>query len=251
MSFRVEPVQVRAQVLDREPSTYQIGNSSPSTSSSPATLRHCPLYSAHIFDVGIFKDTIGPSLALHSSLAVAAWGAGRYLDRVDAKDWLWPSAPVINAWWSAVGRRIFFDGLPIATAFKILSWPERLLLTGVTAWGLRLFSHVAYRTKKAGKDDAGYDSLKKEEGFWNKALSGLFLPEALLQVIVALPFTAPFRHQGAVMSGYHPHVQALAVGLFSAGFALETLADIQLERHKRESSGLLKDGVWGIVRHPK
>ena len=43
-----------------------------------------------------------------------------------------------------------------------------------------------------------------------------------------------------------------AVGLFSAGLALETLADWQLDQFKAEgNTGILKEGVWSIVRHPK
>lgn len=54
------------------------------------------------------------------------------------------------------------------------------------------------------------------------------------------------------MTGYHPVIQSLAVGVFTAGFALEAIADIQLSAHKEKSNDtLLKHGVWSIVRHPK
>jgi steroid 5-alpha reductase family enzyme len=43
-----------------------------------------------------------------------------------------------------------------------------------------------------------------------------------------------------------------AVGMFSTGFALETLADYQLDQYKAKGgTGILKEGVWSIVRHPK
>lgn len=73
-----------------------------------------------------------------------------------------------------------------------------------------------------------------------------------MQTLIALPFTAPFRHQGGVMSGYHPVLQSLSVGMFAAGFALEALADSQQQAHKEQGvGGLQQDGVWSIVRHPK
>ena len=79
-----------------------------------------------------------------------------------------------------------------------------------------------------------------------------FLPQAVFQALISLPLSAPFTHQGGVMSGYHPAIQSLAVGVFTAGFALEFLADQQLQAHKDKSpSTMLREGVWSIVRHPK
>lgn len=44
-----------------------------------------------------------------------------------------------------------------------------------------------------------------------------------------------------------------AVFVFSAGFALEVLADYQLNKHKKKTGNatLNREGVWSIVRHPK
>lgn len=205
-----------------------------------------------LFDVGILRDTLAPSLGLHSGLAIVAWGAARYTNRVEAKDWLWPSGQVLNAWWSAVGRRVY-AGLTLRQAMARLSWPERLLLSGVTLWGGRLFYRIASRSVKRGRDDPRYEQEKAEEGYWGRALFRSFIPEAFFQMLISLPFTAPFRHEGAArLTGYHPQVQMLAVGMFSAGFAMETLADYQLDKFKAEGgTGILKDGVWSIVRHPK
>ncbi|KAH8673523.1 hypothetical protein BX600DRAFT_206965 [Xylariales sp. PMI_506] len=210
-----------------------------------------------LFDVGIFKDTILPSLSLHGSLAVLAYGIGRATDSVEAKDWLWPAAPIANAWWSAVGRKLQ-RGLTLHQALTVLSRPERLLLTGVTLWGGRLLYRISSRSlerRRAGKgnDDARYEEAKKDPDFWNTALFTVFLPEALIQTIITLPFTAPFHHQGKVLTGYHPVIQGIAVGLFSAGLALEILADAQLTAYKKTShddNAVYKEGVWSLVRHP-
>jgi steroid 5-alpha reductase family enzyme len=48
--------------------------------------------------------------------------------------------------------------------------------------------------------------------------------------------------------------RAVAVGLFCAGFALEVLADWQLEEFKRgggEGEMMCREGVWGVVRYPE
>jgi steroid 5-alpha reductase family enzyme len=252
---------VRVQVADQKPHEFylQPGSGSSNTSSSSRvgttyvdrTHSKTHVHSVSLFDIGILKDTLIPSLTLHSGLAVIAYGAARYTQRVEAKDWLWPSGQVANAWWSAIGRRLA-AGLTVSQAFNRLSWHERVMLTGVTLWGGRLFYRVARRSIERGKDDPRYDEAKKEEGFWNNALFKVFIPEAFFQMLISLPFTAPFRHEGAVMMGYHPFIQMFAVGLFSSGLALETLADYQLDQYKAEGGrGILREGVWSLVRNPK
>jgi steroid 5-alpha reductase family enzyme len=252
------PPDVRVQVTDHQPKEYYLPSSQPAgisganaTTYVDRTHSKTHVHSASLFDVGILRDTLVPSLTLHSGLAVIAYGAARYTQRVEAKDWLWPSGQVANAWWSAVGRRIA-AGLTVSQAFNRLSWHERLILTGVTLWGGRLFYRIANRSLKRGEDDPRYAEVKNEDDFWNTALFKVFLPEALMQMVISLPFTAPFRHEGAVMMGYHPYIQMLAVGMFSSGLAMETLADYQLDQYKAEGGqGILREGVWSIVRNPK
>lgn len=253
------PPAARFQVADHSHHEFFLPSSQPPTGTGAAshttyidrTHSKTHVHSVSLFDVGILKDTLVPSLTLHSGLAVIAWGAARYTQRVDAKDWLWPSGQVANAWWSAIGRRLV-QGFTVSQAFSRLSWHERLILTGVTLWGGRLFYRIARRSINRGKDDPRYDEAKKEEGFWNSALFKVFLPEAFFQMLISLPFSAPFRHEGAVLNGYHPTIQMLAVGLFSSGLALETLADYQLDQYKAEGGkGILREGVWSIVRNPK
>lgn len=144
--------------------------------------------------VGLLKYTLLPSLGLHSGLSVVAYTASRVANRVDGKDWLWPAGQVVNAWWSAVGTRVVYDGLSLGTAFSSLVYPDKVLLGGVTAWGARLFYQIASRTLKSNSDDARYIEAKKEPDFWNKAFFKLFVPEALFQTIISLPFTLPFRN---------------------------------------------------------
>lgn len=247
------PPDVQMQFVDREPNNFYLPSSNKSAVPHVDTAHSIPhVQNASLFDVGILKDTLAPSLGLHSGLAIIAWGAANYTGRVEAKDWLWPSGQVINAWWSAVGRRLY-QGLTLSQALRRLSWHERLVLSGVTLWGGRLFYRIARRSLQRGKDDPRYDRVKKEDpDFWAKSLLTTFAPEAFFQMLISLPFTAPFRHEGAVLMGYHPFIQMTAVALFSTGLALETLADYQLDRYKAEGGqGIMKEGVWSIVRHPK
>ena len=203
--------------------------------------------------LGIIHDTLLPSLQIHSGLSLLAYTAARVSGRAEVKDWLWPSGMVLNAWWSAIGRKVYQTDLSISDAFRQLGWSEKTLLFGVTAWGLRLFYRIATRSVSRGKDDPRYEEPKKQPGFWNKALFNLFLPEAVFQSLITLPVTAPFRYPSAgPASEFAGWIRGAAVGLFSPGFAMEILADRQAAKHKDSGArGLKTDGVWSIVRHPK
>jgi steroid 5-alpha reductase family enzyme len=161
---------------------------------------------------------------------------------------------VANAWWSALGRPVLLDGVPVDTVWKSISYPGKLILTGVTLWGGRLFYRILSRRLKRGTDDARYKPLHKDPKAWNSAIWKTFLPEAIVQAFITLPFTAPFKLTPVLKCPDDARgvLAAVAVGLFSAGFALEVLADFQLDNHKqRGDEGILTDGVWSIVRHPK
>ncbi|KXJ91777.1 hypothetical protein Micbo1qcDRAFT_223886 [Microdochium bolleyi] len=208
--------------------------------------------------VGLLQSAVLPSFGFHSGLSAVAYAVARYTDRAEVKDYLWASGMTANAWWSALGTRVFSDGLTLSQAWSTITYPQRLLLTGVTAWGLRLLYRVASRGVKRGTDDPRYVAAKNKDpaGFWNKAALGLFLPEAVAQTLISLPFTLPFRASlESVASSpdvsYPSIFTSLAVFLFSTGFALEVLADSQLEAHKQKNStDLNREGVWSIVRHP-
>ncbi|KAK7757882.1 hypothetical protein SLS62_000260 [Diatrype stigma] len=266
--------------------------------------------------VGLLQSAVLPSFRLHAGLSVVAYGVSRYVDRVDGKDWLWPSAQVANAWWSAAvfaQRARSHDGISFLSptqTLETLSYPQVALLTGVSAWGLRLFYRVASRSLRRGEDDPRYIQAKRKhkyqnqthskshskseskssksksgksgsktgnngngtgdgdsdhdleinKKFWDRVFFQEFLPEAAIQTLVTLPFTLPFRAPAesaaaspALSGGVAALVHGLAVFLFGAGFALEVLADAQLEAHSRTDkadSELVREGVWSIVRHP-
>ena len=219
--------------------------------------------------VGLLQTTVLPSFGLHTSLSLAAYGVARYTDRVEVKDYLWPSAQVANAWWSSVGLRIAYDGLTPPQAWSTLTYAQKALLLGASVWGGRLLYRVASRSarrrRRGGdkeKDDPRYAAAKVDPRFWDRALFKAFLPEAAFQTLVTLPLTLPFRAAPAsaaaspLLPDFLPAsaVHSLAVFLFGAGLAAEVLADVQLESHARSGkadSELNREGVWSIVRHPK
>jgi steroid 5-alpha reductase family enzyme len=208
--------------------------------------------------LGLLHSTVLPSFSLHAGLSAVAYGISRYTNRVEGKDYLWASGMTLNAWWSAVGSRVVYDGLSVSDAWSGLSYSQKLLLAGVTAWGVRLTSRVVSRSLQRGKDDPRYEATTKDAGFWNQAFFNTFLPEAVAQTLIALPFTVPFRAvyeslSASPVTSYGSLFHGLAIFLFSTGFALETLADVQLESFKKNNTteNINREGVWSIVRHPK
>ncbi|KAF6797045.1 duf1295 domain protein [Colletotrichum sojae] len=215
-----------------------------------------PVNSATTTTLGLLQNALLPSFGLHAGLSTVAYAVARYTDRAEAKDWLWPTGQVANAWWTAVGARVAYDGLSVPAAWDSLGYTQKLLLTGVSAWGLRLLYRIASRSARRGKDDARYVEAKnKDPRFWAKAFFSMFLPEAAFQAVIALPFTLPFQAplasaRASLFTEFPDTFHSLAVFLFASGFALETLADSQLESHSRKSKQLNREGVWSIVRHP-
>lgn len=206
-------------------------------------------------DIGILKSTILPSFALHSGLSITSYVLSRATGTGELKDWFWPSSQVLNAWWSAIGSRMYHDNITFSNAWGDLSWTEKLLLSCVSIWGTRLFYRISKRTITRGRDDPRYTELKaKDPNFWNTALYKLYLPEAAFLTFITLPFTLPFRLNRSAFpfdSEVSGLLRALGVALFSTGLTMEVVADTQLELHRRERSDLCRHGVWSIVRHPK
>ncbi|WVF70363.1 hypothetical protein IAT40_005153 [Kwoniella sp. CBS 6097] len=204
-------------------------------------------------DVGVLRDTLLPNLGVQIALAVPVYLIGRSRNYYEAKDWLWGGGQVASAWWAAIGRHVS-SGAPLSAVLKSISKPGWLLLTGVTAWGGHLLYRVASRAIERGHDDLRYEDRKRDPLGWDKAFFSLFGLEALVQAVITLPFTLPFRSTvpapipSANLKGC---IHSLAIALFTAGLTLEVLADTQLGHHQQENqSGLLRQGVWSIVRHP-
>lgn len=228
------------------------------------TILHTPMTNPSANAIGILTNSVLPSLGVHGGLGVIAYGLARATNRVDVKDYLWPSGMVLNAWWTAVGRHVLAgQGRPVGEALGNLSFSQRVILGAVTAWGGRLLYRVVTRSTKRGKDDPRYEGVKKQPGFWNKATL-LFGLEAVFQTVISIPFTSAFRTDtlsgfSGAPSNWGPVVRWSAAGLFTAGLFLETLADWQIDSHKKremvkkergESGELYRSGVWSIVRHP-
>jgi len=211
--------------------------------------------------VGLTKSTILPSLGVHGGLSIIAYGIARATNRVELKDYLWPTGMAFNAWWAAIGRHMAsHPHLTFGEAWSRLNYNQIALLGAATAWSARLTHRIVSRSLRRGSDDPRYETVKTEPGFWNSALFSIFLPEAFFQAVITLPLVLPMNNDH--VSGMYGapaewagRIRLLAAGLFATGLTMETLADNQIENHKNRSSKqgkgkILRSGVWSIVRHP-
>ncbi|PLN82796.1 hypothetical protein BDW42DRAFT_75000 [Aspergillus taichungensis] len=261
------PLGELSHSLQEYSQTGRESRATPSRRDITGTGRPSTASSSNLSDIGLVKSTILPSFTLNSAISVATYVAARTANRADLKDCAWPATQVLNAWWAALGQPIFAQrhnitraSPSLGTTWRALPWSQKVLLGCVTAWGSRLLYHIAARSVDRGHDDARYEEMKKQDpGFWDTALWKVFLPEAAALTIISLPFTVPFRlpGQGVLdlsrccggvdVAGV---ARTLGVAVFGVGFALETLADLQLGLYKHKRGDLCREGVWSVVRHP-
>ncbi len=225
----------------------------------------------HWFNLSIFSTACRPSstsascgtrlipnLRFHTALAVPTYLVARGANYGEAKDILWPSGQLANVWWTAVVSRMYFQGISFETALRTISRPGQLILAGVTLW---VRAAVVPRRVARAPSGPRRPALRRFEGqidrierMDTRASYVVPTPKAIVQDLSTLPFTAPFRPYPVLTLSFRcqTHLRGRPIALFSAGFALETLADWQLARHQaKEEGGIMRDGVWSIVRHPK
>lgn len=208
-----------------------------------------------LVDVGVLRDTLLPNLAFHSTLAVPAYLVGRSIDYLGSKDVLWSTGQVSNVLYTSIIRPSLVQGIPLERVLKSITRPGWVIIAGISLWGTRLAYRVISRSLTTGTDDPRYTAVKQAPNGWTKAFFTTFVPEAIVQSLITLAVTIPFRTGVPVIGApaeYAGILDAVAIGLWSAGLGLEVLADYQLSAHKASGGqGVLREGVWSIVRHPK
>ena len=127
----------------------------------------------------------------------------------------------------------------------------RLTLALVAIWAIRLAVHIAIRNKDQG-EDFRYEAMRQARGasWWWFSYFRVFLLQALSAWMLSMPLYF------AIVS-VAPHaltfVDFLGVGLFTAGFVWEAIADEQLRRFRAEPENVklvLDSGLWHYSRHP-
>lgn len=133
------------------------------------------------------------------------------------------------------------------------TWPVRKALANalVLAWGLRLFIYILLRNRKKG-EDFRYAGWRRKWGrlFVVRSYLQVFLLQGLFMLVVSLPVVIiNADRQAAPVNG----LDILGAGLWLLGFLLESVADAQLHRFKKEPVNrgrVMTCGLWKYSRHP-
>lgn len=175
------------------------------------------------------------TLAALAVLFTAGWAACLALKDNTPIDGLWAAALAVAA--------------GIAMTLGDSDPARRLLILVLTlAWAARLAAHMWGRWLAEGHEDARYAAIRAGAGstFWITSLVTVFGLQAAVASIIAAPILS-----AAVHGGPFGTLAWIGAGVAVAGLALETAADLQLTRHRKDRPGaLLTTGLWAWTRHP-
>ena len=155
---------------------------------------------------------------------------------------------IVDPWWSmafllVAGHTVAATGLTPA---------KGLLLLMVAAWAIRLWLHLLLRSR--GKpEDPRYAAFRQRFGptrYWWVSYFQVFLLQGLLVMLIS----APLQLAGAAQPPNRiAPLHVAGLGVFLAGFAIEVVADAQLQAFRTDPArrgGVLDTGLWRYSRHP-
>jgi steroid 5-alpha reductase family enzyme len=170
-------------------------------------------------------------------LATAGWALSAVRRNANVADELWGVAQIVLA---AVC-------LSAGEARTARSW----LAAGLVAvWGLRLSLHLRARDRRRGEDWRHRAARRRQPGFVWRSLPEVFWLQLVGGgLVVGLPLFA-------VVAPAPPGLgwlDGLGVALWVVGFAVETVADVELARFGDDGGDrrrVLDRGLWRYSRHP-
>jgi steroid 5-alpha reductase family enzyme len=186
-----------------------------------------------MFDINIFLYT----LVVLFIIAFALWIVSRIKNDVGIVDSFW-SLLILAAGLCF----LFFADMTITDRHTIIA----ILLA---VWAIRLAAHITWRNW-GQEEDSRYQTIREnnQPNFEFKSLYIVFLLQALLALIVALPLMSIFSSETAINS-----LDYIALALWLTGMFFETVGDLQLARFKASDKNrgqVLNTGLWRYSRHP-
>jgi steroid 5-alpha reductase family enzyme len=168
------------------------------------------------------------------------WAASVVRRDASLVDRYWGPAFALLAWWYLISAGGWV-GAPFAA---------RLLAVLVTVWGLRLGFHITRRNWGHGEDPR-YRAMRdaRGPGFWWISWFTVFLLQALLAWVIAMPLFAAARAREGGSAAW----VALGSLCWAAGFLFEAVGDAQLARFKADPANrgsVMDTGLWRYTRHP-
>lgn len=124
-----------------------------------------------------------------------------------------------------------------------------VVLVLVAAWGIRLGTHIALRSRGKGEDPRYEDLMKKASGNPHlHAFTRIYLTQGALMWFISLPVqVAMFQTEGLGV------VAAIGILVWAVGLFFEAVGDWQLTRFRNDPSNkgeVLDTGLWRYTRHP-
>jgi steroid 5-alpha reductase family enzyme len=122
------------------------------------------------------------------------------------------------------------------------------LLVGI--WGMRLAGYLAWRN--LGKsEDKRYAIMRQLRGpsFRWSSLWVVFIPQALLILVISLPVQLGIRHASGELHWLH----FIGIAAWLTGMFFETIGDYQLARFLADPASkaqVMNRGLWRYTRHP-
>lgn len=180
---------------------------------------------------------------------------------------LWPYAHKVKDWsivdivWPLIFPfSLFLHGL-LANSFFFNDLNKLDNLFGLvifSLWGFRLSTHLLLRAKRLHHEDKRFSILRKKWGKSHalKSLVYIFWGQAFFAILLLPLALTPIWSPGPAFNPNHygMHIlRVLILTVFILGWVIESVADYQLIKFKKEKHTkgvLLKAGLWSWVRHP-
>jgi steroid 5-alpha reductase family enzyme len=172
------------------------------------------------------------------SLMFVLWIVGTMRRDVSLVDPFWGAGFTILAWTSVVQSRSF--------------GPQALLIALLTSlWGLRLSLYLSWRNW-GHAEDSRYAAMRThhQQRFWYVSLATVFLLQAVIMWIVAMPIQAAILNRTNVSNN---RLNIAGIALWAVGVFFETAGDLQLARFKSNPENahrVMNQGLWSYTRHP-
>jgi steroid 5-alpha reductase family enzyme len=179
-------------------------------------------------------------LALNAALLGASF-SGLWLLSLRKRD-----VSIVDAFWGPAFAAVAWVDLAATTMHGL----RPVLVTSLlSVWGLRLGGHL-YSRNRGKPEDHRYAAMRAEHGpaFARRSLVTVFWLQAGLVLLISSP--VPLI---ALSSARLTLLDAVAAAAMLSGIAIETVADLQLSRFRRDPGNrgtVLSSGLWRYSRHP-
>lgn len=150
----------------------------------------------------------------------------------------------------AWGIGFIFVAMTSFFAFSRFELRPLLLIGLVSAWGIRLATHIYLRNKKK-KEDWRYNNWRKEWGkyFYLRTYLQVFLLQGFLLWVISFPIMVVSQSRVTGLTA----MDFLGVVIWLVGFFFEAFGDAQLTEflaNPKNKGKIMQTGLWRYTRHP-